>query len=130
MGEPASEAGFEQALHRLFADAPPRADAALFAAQVRERIERGWMWRRILISLAGVLGGFLTVWQLAGATALSRVGELSRLPVLGAWREAVHAMAAVPGLSGFPFPMELMWLVAGLLLLATGFLVTRAVDEF
>ena len=124
-----ADPGFEHRLQRLYADAPPRPDAALFAAQLRERLERGWMWRRMTIGLAGALGGFLVIWQLAGSTVMARVGEVSRLPMLGFWREIVHAVASVPGVGAFPFPMELVWLLAGLLLLAAAFLVTRAVDE-
>lgn len=124
-----TDPGFEHRLQRMFAEAPPRPDAALFAAQVRERLERGWMWRRLAIGLAGALGGFLVIWQLAGSTVMARVGEVSRLPMVGVWREIVRAASSVPGVATFPFPMELVWLLMGLLLLAAGFLVTRAVDE-
>ena len=48
---------FDPFVERLFAQTPVMADAALFTAQLEQRLQRGSRVRFLALSLAGVLGG-------------------------------------------------------------------------
>ena len=124
-----SDPRFEHDLHRLFAEAPPRPDAELFAAQVRDRLDRGWTLRRLLIGVAGLGSGMLAIWQLAGTQVLARVEEVARTPLRSVWKDGDALSGLAPALKALPMPMEVVWLAGGLMLLAAGMLVTRVVDE-
>lgn len=124
-----SDPRFEHELQRMFADAPRRPDAELFAAQVRLRLDRSWTLRRIMIGLAGVFGGVVAVWQMAGVQLMERVQSVARLPISDLWQNGFAATGGA-ALRALPIPMEVVWLCGGLMLLAAGMLVTRVVDEF
>ena len=124
-----SDAQFERRLHELFNEAPARPDAELFAAQVRDRLERDWTFRRLLIGVAGAGGGVLAVWRLAGSEIALRFEGAVRAPLEGAWRDAMVLAGAAPALRALPVPVEVFWLAGGLMLLAAGMVVTRVVDE-
>lgn len=124
-----SDPRFEHDLHRLFAEAPPAADAALFAARVRGRLDRAWTLRRLLIGAAGAGGGVVALWQLGGSQVMVRLEEAAKAPLANIWREAGPLAGLAPALRAFPLPMEVVWLAGGLMLLAAGMLVTRVVDE-
>ena len=125
-----SDPRFEHDLQRLFAQAPRRPDADLFAAQVRARLDRDWTVRRMLIGVAGAGAGVAALWQLAGAQLMRRLEELSTTPIASLWPEGLPLGGAAPALRALPVPMEVVWLCGGLMLLAAGMLVTRVVDEF
>lgn len=127
---PESDREFDRRLQRLFCEAPPRPDAELFSAQLRERLDRAWTLRRFLIGAAGAGGGAVALWQLAGSAMVARFDELSRLPSLLALRQAMGVLADAPALRALPFSGEIVWLMGGLLVLAAGLVATRMVDEF
>src|SRR5260370_38365345 len=53
---PMAEHDFEMALDRMFAEAPPFADADLFAVLVEDRMHRGWTFRRLVIGVLRLAG--------------------------------------------------------------------------
>ena len=129
-----SDPSFEARLQRLFSDHPHYPDAPLFAAEVENRLSRGWALRRVLIGAAGVAGGLIAVAQIAGAGLVGRIGDANRLARDTAM--ALHTSAAqIPGPIGsvgqltLPFGGEVLWLVAGLAVLAGAFLVSRSIQE-
>lgn len=124
-----SDPRFEHDLHRMFGEAPPRPDADFFAARVRERLDRAWTLRRVLIGLAGAFSGVIALWQLAGSQAMVQVEQVLKTPVSGLWRENRLVADLAPVLKALPLPPEVVWLTGGLMLLAAGMLVTRVVDE-
>ena len=125
-----SDPRFEHELQRLFAEAPSRPDAALFAHRVRERLDMTWTWRRMAVGAAGAGAGAFALWQLGGAQVLARLSETAQAPLEELSRRAPGVSQVAQVLREAPLPPELVWLLGGLALLAAGFAVTRAVDEF
>src|SRR5271155_3631908 len=72
-----SDKSFEMDLERQFATAPVLPDAALFAAMVTARLDRGWTFRQLLIGGLGLVGGLI------GAGQVRASGPGSRLPAVG-----------------------------------------------
>ena len=52
---------FDPAIERLFARAPQLPDAALFTAQVEQRLQKGSRVRVLALGLAGVVGGLVAI---------------------------------------------------------------------
>ena len=52
---------FDPAIERLFARAPHLPDAALFTAQVEQRLQKGSRVRFLALGLAGVVGGLVAI---------------------------------------------------------------------
>ena len=52
---------FDPAIERLFARAPQLPDAALFTAQVEQRLQKGSLVRFLALGLAGVVGGLVAI---------------------------------------------------------------------
>ncbi len=118
----------------MFSDHPHYPDAPLFAAEVEGRLSRGWALRRVLIGAAGVTGGLIAVAQITGAGLVGRIEDANRLARDTA--AALHTTASqIPGPIGgvgqlaLPFGGEVLWLVAGLAVLAGAFLASRAIQE-
>ena len=124
-----SDPRFEHELQQLFADAPPRPDAELFALRVRERLDVTWAWRRTGVGVAGAAAGTFALWQLGGAQVLTHLGEALNSPMSDAWRRAPGLAEVAEVLRQTPVPPELFWLLGGLAVLAAGFAVTRVVEE-
>ena len=129
-----SDPSFEARLQRLFSDHPHFPDAPLFAVEVEDRLSRGWALRRVLIGAAGVAGGLIAVVQLTGAGLIGRIGDAGQVARDAA--SALHTTAArIPGPIGgvgqlaLPFGGEVLWLVAGLAVLAGAFLASRSIRE-
>ena len=125
---------FERRLQQLFAEAPALPDAAIFAARVESRLDRGWTVRSLAIGAAGLVGGSVAVVQLAGSDWIGRVELASR-------SSAAQAEKSVGGVVGgfvnvgavlrsLPVGGETVWLIAGLAALAVALLATRALEEF
>lgn len=125
MAEPA----FEHRLVRLFADAPPAPDAALFARRLEQRLDLAWTARRLLIGVAAFGSALAAVWQLAGSTGVARLEEAARAPVMLIGRRLRLAETTAALLHGLPLAGEAVWLLGGLVLLAAGLAATRLVDE-
>ena len=121
---------FEHDLQRLFSEAPPAPDAELFAHRVRERLDMTWTWRRLAVGAAGAGAGALVLWRVGGAQVLARLGATVQSPLDDLWRRTPGLAQVAQVLREAPAPTELVWLLGGLALLAAGFAVTRAVDEF
>ena len=52
---------FDPFVERLFARTPPMPDAALFTAQVEQRLQKGSRVRFLALGLAGVVGGLVAI---------------------------------------------------------------------
>lgn len=122
---------FEHTLHRLFQESPALPDAPLFAARLTARLERDWTLRRLLIGATGGAVGMAALWQLIGATGVSRVLSAFETSTGTLSRQADLVSASVGSLQQvIPYSNEVVWLLGGLLVLAAGLLATRAVDQF
>ena len=127
-----SDPSFETRLHKLFADSQPFADAPLFAASVESRLSRGWALRRVLIGVAGAVGGAVAVFQIAAAGMGPKLVRAADL-VDEVRRALGQAPGRLPGpfadLGQLPFGGEAIWLVAGLAVLAGALLASRSLEE-
>ena len=137
-----AEIAFETRLQRLFADPVPLGgagwadglDARAFAARVEARLNRAWAVRRLAVGTAGLAGGAVAVAQLAGHSLVARLDALSQASSAAAGQGADEAVGRLTALTGpvvsrLPFGVELLWMIAGMALLAAALLATRAVDE-
>ncbi len=124
---------FEMELDRQFSDAPILPDSDLFAGRVRERLERGWTFRRLLIGGLGLVGGLIGGGQMLGSGLLSRLGAftaqsdtlvkmgVAQLPAARGLTDLLSAGSSVDG--------QVLWMSAALAALAVGLFVTRAIRE-
>jgi hypothetical protein len=119
-------------LSRLFAEAPQYPDARLFAGEIESRLGRGWALRRVLIAAAGVTGGLIAVGQLIGSGLVARLDGASHM-VSAARAGFDHLpLPIAPQLSmlkDMPFGGEVVWLVAGLAVLAAALLAGRSIED-
>jgi hypothetical protein len=127
-----ADPSFEMRLQRMFAEHPHYPDAPLFAVEVENRLSRGWAVRRLLIGAAGAAGGVLALVQFAGVGLGNRLGHIASA-VLTTSR-SLHTVAdQIPlpfgQLAQLPFGGEVLWLVAGLAVLAGALLVSRSIQE-
>jgi hypothetical protein len=124
-----SGAVFDSQLQRLFAQAPAMPDAAAFAERLQRRLDRRWAIRRVMITLAGVAGGLITLWQVMSAHLIAQADIASQAPVA----QARHAFGlallrvhmATSLVQALPFGGEALWLIAGLAVMAAALLATR-----
>jgi hypothetical protein len=127
-----SDPSFEMRLQRMFSEHSHFADAPLFAIEVENRLSRGWAVRRLLIGAAGAAGGLIAIVQIAGARIGDRLGQIGTT-ALSATR-SLHGIAdQIPTpfgtLTQLPFGGEVLWLVAGLAVLAGALLASRSIQE-
>lgn len=125
-----AEPDFEAQLSRLFAEAPPFPDAALFNAQVAAKLDRGWAMRRVFIAVAGCLAGLFAAFQILSSRFASEVTQLSRTSGHNLQTEIDTGVAKFNAVLTTPASAEALWLAAGLAVVALAFAVTRAVEEF
>ncbi|TAK36435.1 MAG: hypothetical protein EPO30_11485 [Lysobacteraceae bacterium] len=124
-----AEVDFERRLERLFADAPEFGDSEAFAARVERRLDRGWATRRVLIGVAGVVGGVIGASQLVltnfAEDLQSATEGPARLLTAGVSQVAADSdwMSALSGAG------NVIWLAAGLAGLAVAFVITRMIEE-
>jgi hypothetical protein len=113
----------------MFTQAPPYADGDVFAAQVEQRLQRGWTLRRVLIGGLGVLGGVIGVWQMASSGVIGNIEGLSaqtgRL-----WNTDLHRVTAfhLP-ISVAPFGGGVLWVAAFAAIVGLGFAITRVIED-
>jgi hypothetical protein len=124
-----AEFDFERRLERMFSEAPAFADADAFARQVEGRLDRDWALRRLMIGVLGLVGGLIVAAQTLGA------GLSQRMQGLGGelWERAqvdFSLPAELKAASYLPYSGEVLWMGAGLALLAVGLIATRVIDEF
>ncbi|CAN5272483.1 hypothetical protein BH09PSE2_BH09PSE2_14240 [soil metagenome] len=125
-----ADASFEHTLHRLFQDNPSLPDSPLFAARIEAKLERDWTLRRLLIGAGGAAAGVLATWQVMGSNVLTRIVGAIELPTGALSRQNDVLRVSAGALQQLPYSGEVVWLVGGLVLLAAGFLATRAADQF
>lgn len=126
-----SEHEFEFRLDRMFSEPPAFSDNEAFARRVEAKLERGWSMRSWLIGAAGVAGGLIGVSQMVGAGVLLRGAGEEATRQAAAVEKAFAALSkAGPSLGGLPVSGEVMWMTAALGVMALGFAITRATQEF
>ncbi|ALL13313.1 hypothetical protein [Caulobacter henricii] len=125
-----AEPDFEARLTRLFNEPPAFPDAELFTAQIAASLDRGWALRRLLIGGAGVAAGVIAAVQLVATRFSAELQTLSRNGTRDLNADIDLAFAKFSEVVATPASMEALWLAAGLALLALGFAVTRAMEEF
>ena len=120
---------FETRLVRWFGETPAFADADHFARRVDARLVRSWSMRRALIGMAGLAGGVVAVGQLVGARLFDHVIGLSQASVTQV-TQGVKTVGQFRILASLPIGGEVMWMVAGLAVLAVVLMATRSLEEF
>ncbi len=120
---------FEARLIRWFGDAPALADADHFAKRVEGRIDRSWSLRRAMIGMAGLAGGVIAVGQLLGARLFDHIAGLSKASVTEV-SEGVRTVGQLRLLASLPVSGEVLWMGAGLAVLAVVLMATRSLEEF
>ena len=121
---------FEIELDRWFAEAPAFPDGDLFVMRVEAKLNRGWTFRQFLIGGLGIAGGLILGAQVLGSGLAARLGTItthSRDLVASGLADLTsrHILPA-----GLPVNGEVIWMSAGLAVLALGFAFTRAIREF
>jgi hypothetical protein len=119
-----AETSFEFTLERMFADAPGRADADIFAARVLEKLDRGWTARRLLIGSMGALGGLIGAYQILGAGALQQLQAAASRSNDYFAQHIGHEAGSTLVLGG-----EAIWMAAAVALVAAGIGLARLVRE-
>ena len=120
---------FETRLTRMFADAPALADADGFARRIEDRLDRSWTLRRLGIGVAGLTGGAVAVGQTLGAHLFDRVAGISDASA-NAFTHGAKTLSQLRFLSELPIGGEVMWMGAGLAVLALVLMATRSLQEF
>lgn len=121
---------FEAQLTRLFDVPPAFVDADLFSSSVTQRLDRAWLFRRLIIGGAGLLGGVIAVTQIMATNLLGRVESLSLAAEPHLLPKLVRSVEAHLVLPSLPFGGEGLWMSAGLAGLALVFALTRAIEEY
>lgn len=118
---------FDPEIERLFARAPQMPDAALFTAQVEQRLQKGSRVRYLTLGLAGLVGGFVAVRETMsvnlgsgeGVVAGNALGQGIRSASLNT-QGAVQAGLDQLGLANLELGsmggMHLFWIAAGALI--------------
>ncbi len=120
---------FEGRLDRLFAEAPIFGDADAFARRVQNRLDRSWALRRVMIGGLGVMGGLISVVQLAASGAISRAEVLSTqsakvLSIAIANHLPAHLLS-----DSMPLGPEFIWAALGLGVVAVGLALMRTIGD-
>jgi hypothetical protein len=122
---------FDAQLSRLYADPPSLPDSDAFNQRVFGRLDRGWALRRLAIATAGAAAGVVGAYQVVSSRLFADVQIFSRdsARALGGgyshFTSQANEMLALGGGAS-----EVLWMGAALAVLAIGFAVTRAVDQF
>lgn len=125
-----AEPDFEAQLTRFYSEAPSFPDAELFAAQIGAALDRGWTLRRLAIGGAGVVAGLIAAFQLVTTRFPAELQALSRTGARDVNADIEAVLGRFSQVVSSPASGEALWLAAGLALLALGFAVTRAMEEF
>ena len=125
-----AEPDFEAQLTRLYNEPPAFPDAELFAVGIAASLDRGWALRRVLIGGAGVVAGLIAAFQIVTTRFSAEIKALSVSGTRDLNADVGIALDKVNQVVSTPASVEALWLAAGLALLALGFAVTRAMEEF
>lgn len=125
-----ADSEFETQLGRWFAEAPAAPDPDGFARRVERRLDRAWRVRGALIGTAGVAGGVVAAAQmLGGGHVFQDVASASTRSVAAVSR-GVTTVGGFGQLASLPAAPEVLWVGAGLAVLAVVFFAVRAIEEF
>ena len=119
---------FEVRLSRWFAEVPALQDVDSFASRVERRLDRSWRMRSLFIAVAGLVGGLVAAGQMLGAQLFSHLSRVSAGSA-AAVSDAMKTAGQLRLLSMLPVGSEVLWVGAGLAVLAVVLLATRALEE-
>jgi hypothetical protein len=119
---------FETRLGRWFAESPAVPDADDFARRIERRIDRAWTVRRALIGAAGLAGGVVAVGQMLGGHMMQGIASASAQSMTAMSRGAT-AFSDLRLLASLPAGSEVLWVGAGLAVVAVVFFAARALEE-
>ena len=120
---------FENRLGKWFAEVPAFADADVFARRIEARLDRSWAVRRVLIGAAGLGGGLVAGGQMLGANVFQRVAAVSDAS-MQAVSQGARTVGQLRMLSMLPVGGEVIWMGAGLAVLAVVLMATRSLEDF
>jgi hypothetical protein len=123
------ETSFDYELERLYADPPLFPDAELFALRVRERLERGWTARQLLIGAMGVLGGLIGSVQLLNSEALAQITAAAARSNAFVGQEIAPKLSQALAPAGVSVDSQVIWMAAALAVVAIGFGLARLFRE-
>jgi len=118
---------FDPDIERLFARAPQMPDAALFTAQVEQRLQKGSNVRLLTLGLAGLVGGLVAIRETMsvnlgsgdGVVAGNALGQGIRsasLNTQGAVQTGLDQLGLAHMDLGSMGGMQLFWIAAGALI--------------
>jgi hypothetical protein len=118
---------FDPEIERLFARSPQMPDAALFLAQVEQKLQKGSRVRFLALSLAGVIGGVVAVRETMsvnlgagdGVVAGHALGQGIRsasLSTQGVIQSGLDQLGLANLELGSMGGMQLFWIAAGALI--------------
>ena len=125
-----AEPDFEAQLTRLYNEPPSFPDADLFTAQIAASLDRGWALRRLLIGGAGIVAGVIAAVQLVTTRFSAELQAISDAGARGVTADVDAVLTKFNQAVATPASVEALWLATGLALLALGFAVTRAMEDF
>ena len=118
---------FDPEIERLFGRAPQMPDAALFTAQVEQRLQKGSHFRVLTLGLAGLIGGIVAIRETMsvnlgsgeGVVAGNALGQGIQSASLNT-QSAVQAGLDQLGLANLELGsmggMQMFWIAAGALI--------------
>ncbi len=120
---------FETRLSRWFAETPAFGDSDAFARRIETRLDRSWAMRRVLIGAAGLSGGLVAAAQMLGANVFHKVADVSEAS-MQAMSQGARTVGQLRLLTTLPVGGEVLWMGAGLAVLALVLMATRSLEEF
>ena len=126
MGDPE----FDARLGRLFSEAPAFGDADGFARRIEDRLGRSWAVRRILIGLAGLVGGVVAAAQMLGGGHLWDAVSGVSGQITGAVARGGQTLGQFRVLGDLPIGGEVLWMGLGLAALAVVLVAARSLEDF
>jgi hypothetical protein len=118
---------FDPDIERLFARAPQMPDAALFTAQVEQRLQKGSNVRFLTLGLAGLVGGVVAIREtmsvnlgsgdgVVAGNALGQGIRTASLNTQGAVQTGLDQLGLANLELGSMGGMQLFWIAAGALI--------------
>ncbi|WIY68415.1 hypothetical protein KB221_09920 [Aquidulcibacter paucihalophilus] len=118
---------FDPDIERLFARAPQMPDAALFTAQIEQRLQKGSNVRFLTLGLAGLVGGVVAIREtmtvnlgsgdgVVAGNALGQGIRTASLNTQGAVQTGLDQLGLANLELGSMGGMHLFWIVAGALI--------------
>ena len=125
-----SDPEFEARLGRLYSEAPAFGDADGFARRIEAKLARSWTLRRLLIGMAGIVGGVVAAGQMLGGGHLWSAAVGMSASLGGTMARGGKAIGQLRVLSDLPIGGEVMWVGLGLAALAVVLMAARSLEEF